>query len=138
MLTDEKHCELLSAGIRHRSLSMQSNFRLFTQLFTGLVGGSVALRLQYGADMPSVFSHLADALAILITSTCAVLICDAFCAWYGYRRRLSEVAGNKPDGTAVIRPPRMTESAITLTIMFVVMVAALVGFVAFNPLRISS
>jgi len=130
MLSDDKHCELLSAGIRDRMLSIQSDFKSFVQLFSALVGGAVALRLQYKAH--PTFACAADALALLITFTYCLLIFDAFRAWHGYRVRLSEVAGQD-----IIPPPHMT-SMITVIVMIVVIVFAFVGFVFFNPFRISN
>jgi hypothetical protein len=37
-LSDEKHCEMLSAHVRDRAEAMRDGFELFVQLFSALVG----------------------------------------------------------------------------------------------------
>lgn len=130
MLNDETHCQMLSATLIDRSASLRSNFRMFIQLFSALVGGSAALRLQYGALI--YFAILANILAILITSGCAFLICDAFRSWRGYRCKLTEVA-NKGSGHCIIQPAS-SDTENTFKMMIRVMAVALIGFVLLNPL----
>jgi hypothetical protein len=133
MLTPETHCEILSAGVRDRLASISNGFRLFVQLFSALVGGAVALRLQYAEDIPASFVTLSDYLAVLIPIAATILVGDAFQSWLGYRKKLSEVAGKDEEGKNIIPPPRWWPSSVWF--MFLVMLISCVLFVWFNPLR---
>ncbi len=130
MLNPEKHCEFLTQHILARSKEITNSFRLFVQMFAALVGGAAAIRLQNSAQAPRSFAWLADALGLLILVATTYLILENLRAWYGYRNRLSDVAGED-----VIKRPGPWWTARIEIIMISVMVVASVAFWTFNPLR---
>ena len=135
MLSDDKHCEILAAGIRDKSSAMYDGFKLFVQLFSGIVGGSILLRLQYRDQMPSKFVELSDFLVVFVVVTGAIIIGDNFRSLWEYRETLSKSAGNRA-GKPVIPRPDICWSGVTFFTMLGVMVLALIGFICFNPLQI--
>jgi hypothetical protein len=136
MLSPEKHCEMLSDTIRDKSAAMYDGFKLFIQMFSGVVGGSVLLRVQYGGKVPYGFVELSNVLAAMIVITAAFIILDHYRSWHGYRLRLHELAGTDDDGQPRIPKPRFATSGSTVSAMLVAMVFSLIGFVVFNPLQI--
>jgi hypothetical protein len=136
MLSTDKHYEMLSHNVRHTSAGMYDSFKLFIQMFSGVVGGSVLLRTQ--ATLPSLRASIADlsvVLAAMIVIAVAVMLIDQYRLWFGYRRALSKVAGIDEGGNSIAEPDPVT-SRITLAVMIISMVFSLVGFIIFNPLRI--
>jgi hypothetical protein len=129
MLSPEKHCEMLSANVRDRSEAMRGRFRLFIQLFSALVAGVIVLRVHPPNNIPAGFVFLSDLLACFIVVASVILVWDSFRAWYGQRKRLSEVTGED------LISPIHRSSFITLSSMIVVMFVALFFFACFNPLR---
>jgi hypothetical protein len=128
MLSIEKHCEMLSAVVRDRLASISDGFKLFVQLFTALVAGVVVMRMTYAPErIPATFAWLSNGLAILITAATVLMVWDAFRSWHGYRKRLSEVAGE-----SIIPPPKWFPSSVW--IMVSVMLIACGLFCWFNPL----
>jgi len=134
-LSTDKHCELLSANVRERSASIYEGFKLFVQLFSALVGGAVIIRLQHPKDLPTSFVTLSNALALLITFAGVILVTNGLWAWWGHRKKLSEVAGKDETGNAIIPPPRIGLGQVSVWIMIFVMVISCVVFWWFNPLR---
>jgi len=135
VLSTDKHCELLSSFVRNKSAEIHSGFKLFVQLFSGIVGGSVVLRLQYNGRVPEQFIWLSNALAGLVTITSAIMIITAYYSWYGFRVRMSDIAGLDLDNHPRIRRPKPLLSAKAEFVMLFVMVIAFVGFMVFNPLE---
>jgi hypothetical protein len=138
MLSTDKHCELLTNLARDKSAAIYDSFKLFVQLFSGIVGGSVVVRLQYGQTVPAGYVALSNALSALVVITCAVMILDAFRSWYGYSQKLSAVSGVSERGDILIARPSLYVSARTVAVMLGVMALALVGLIRFNPLQISN
>jgi hypothetical protein len=136
MLSVDKHCEILSNGIREKSLAMYAGFNLFVQMYAGLLGGAVVLRLQYQDKIPRDLTWLSDALVTLVAFTAVIVLLDHYRSWYDFRQRLSEIAG-EIDGHRVIPPPSNRRSIYAVATMLIVMAACVAGFVVFNPLRAS-
>lgn len=141
MITTDKHCELLSASIREKIAAIYGSFRLFFQLFSGIVGGAIALSLSLGPqnslglqNAPPAFVSLANALTAGVAIMCAVMIVDAQLAWYRFRKRLSEVAGRNEKGRLQIPPPKPVRPWLTVGTMLAAMFIAVVAFMTFNPL----
>lgn len=135
MLSDDKHCELLTDHIRDRNTFIMDSFKLFVQMFTALVGGSAAIRLQYYQSAPKSFAWLADGLGLLIFVITTFVILENLRAWHDLRERLSEVAGLDDRGNHIIRPPHAWWGNRVEILMLVVMAASVVAFWTFNPLR---
>ena len=138
MLSAEKHCEILSDNIRDKSSAMYDGFKMFIQMYSGIVGGSVLLRLQFGNKIPDKFIWLSDALVALIVLTSSVVILDHFRSWWGYRVALSASAGRDLHGKLVVTHPKLLLSARTIFVMIVVMLISWGGFIWFNPLQASN
>ena len=134
-ISTDKDCELLTARLQAQETFIYGGFKLFVQMFSALVGGSVAVRLQYKGQVPTAFVHLSNWLAFLIVGASVIIILDAYRSWYGYRKTLSSVAGTK-SGKAIIKKPDLSTASTTPCIMVLVMVAAFLGYVLFNPLSI--
>lgn len=134
MLSDEKHCGIVSDHVRDKAAAMYDSFKLFAQLFSGLVGGAVIVRLQYGGSISLDSILLSNVVAALIAVTCATLLLDAYRSWFGFRNRLSELAGRAADGSLIVPYPSHRLSARSLAIMLIVMAVALLVFIVFNPL----
>jgi hypothetical protein len=131
-LTRDKHCEFLSANARDRAAAMADWFKLFVQLYSAIVGGALLLRLQYKA-IPANLVSLADWLVVLVIAVSALMVMDSYRAWRRYRKTLMTVAGQRAGTDIIPRPP--WTSWIGITLMLVAMLAALFGFLCFNPLR---
>jgi hypothetical protein len=138
MLSNEEHCKLLTLQLLERLKYIMDGFKLFIQVFTALVGGAVAVRLQYGEKTPPSFARLGDALAIIIFIATAALILENLRAWYGYRNALSAFAGLNETNRHIIPRPRAWWTARIEIIMILVMIAATCVFLVFNTLRISN
>jgi hypothetical protein len=133
ILSTDKHCELLSANIRDCNARITDGFKLFVQMFTGIVGASIWLRLQHqGVLEQSTFAWLADGAAFVVVATCIVIIIDNLRSWYQYRGRLTDVSG----GVTIVPLPDLRKSAKIEAAMLTVMVAAFILFCIFNPLSI--
>jgi hypothetical protein len=137
MLTAEKHCEMLSANTRDRAASIVNGFRLFVQLYSAIIGGAIVLRLQHGDQIAASFVRLSEFLLILITIASCLMVGDAFRAWLGQRKKLSEVAGKDAAGKDIIQKPNLMRQSMTIVTMFAVMAISLILFLVFNPLRIA-
>jgi len=131
-ITDDKHCEILAAGIRDHNTRMMEGFRLFVQMFPAIAGGALVLRLQRSdGTLPfAQFAWLADVLVLLVAFACALIIVDSFRGWKNYRHRLSQVAGADQ-----IPPPDLFKSWLVEGMMLAAIAIAAILFVAFNPLR---
>jgi hypothetical protein len=135
MLSREKHCEFLSANVRHRTDALMSWFKLFVQMYGAIVGGALVLRLQYKGEITAKFIILSDVLAGLVAVASIGMVYDAHRAWKGHRKKLTEVAGKDESGNDVIPPPNLRKTAITFGIMLGVMIGSLILFLLFNPLQ---
>ena len=135
MLTPGKHCEMLAANARDRATAMADWFKLFVQIYSAIVAGSLVLRLQPENKVSAELIILSDLLVVLVAVATAGMMFDSWRAWRGHREKLTEVAGADATGLPIIDPPDLRRSKRTLEIMVLGMVVAVAGFVFFNPLR---
>jgi hypothetical protein len=136
-LSNEKHCEMLSANARVALDAMRGGFKMFVQLFSAIVGGSIALRLA-GSDQAKLLAAvapLADGLVVFVGAVSVLLIADSFRSFWGHRKKLTEVAGKNPNRKDVVPAPTFL-SGISVTIMGIVIVVCIVAFIRWNPLRL--
>jgi hypothetical protein len=138
MLSVDKHCEMLTNHICDRHNLIMEGFKLYVQMFSAIVGGTVALRLQFGDEIPRAFATLADALAVLIFVASALITLENLRGWYGYRETLTKVAGTDEAGAPIVPAPHLLKAGRVATGMIVAMAVAWIAFYAFNPLRISN
>ena len=141
-LTVGKHCEMLAANARHRTDSMAAWFKLFLQLYSAIVGGAVALRLQASHnnvpldrfDVPlDRFECLSDLLVIFLGVASAALVIGARVAEHGHRKRLTEIAGKDENNKDIVPAPGLWQWT-GCVVMVAVIVFAAIGFVCLNPL----
>jgi hypothetical protein len=135
MLSVDTHCEMLTEHIRDRNDGIMNAFKLFVQMYSLVVGGTMLLRLEYGAQILPSFVWISDALAALIFLMSSVMILENVRSWYEYRTVLSNVAGRNRKGERIIPLPRMAKATKAEFIMLCVMALALALFFIFNPLR---
>jgi hypothetical protein len=134
----DKHCELLTEHIRDQLKRISDAFRLFVQLFTGIVGGSIWLRVEHAKDLETsrpVFERVSNGLVFLVFFVCAILIADNLRAWRSYRLALSKAAG-KAGGHPIIPPPNLFVSAWPDVVMIVAMAGAVWLFWRNNPFSV--
>lgn len=136
-LSTDKHCEMLTAHIRDCNARITDGFKLFVQLFSAIVGAAVWLRLQqYQPTLPSTYIWLTDGLTLVVVFTCGIIVADNLRSWYGYRVRLSDVAGRDKQGNLIVPRPNLLTAAPIEATMLVVMILALILFCVFNPLQL--
>jgi len=135
MLSPEKHCEFLSTNVQHRTDVMMSWFKLFVQMYAAIVGGAVAVRLQWAKDINWKFIVAADVVAAVVAIASLLMVRDAYRAWQGQRHRLTVVAGTDESGNDVIPRPDLKATGTTYKTMLAVMIVSLVAFWLFNPLQ---
>lgn len=125
---DEEYKYVTSQIIKHIERSVDA-FKLFAQLLSAIVGGSVWLRLQIrGADvhlLPTL-GCLADILVFLIALICGVMIWDNYRAWYGFRTAQSDLVPH-------VKMPNKKKSETSKWTMIACMLLAFVLFSWFNP-----
>lgn len=135
MLSDDTHCTMLVDQIRDKIAHILEGFKLFVQLFSAIVAGTVTLRLQFGEAESGKFALAADFLVFLVALVTIVIILDNIRSWIALRRRLSEVAGVRSDGAPIIEPPRVWTSFRIQGLMLLIVALTTAGFWIFNPLR---
>ena len=136
MLSDDKHCEMLSANIRDRTDKILDGFKLYIQLFSAIVGGCVALRLNRESEIPDSFKFLADGLVALNLLTGLIIIGQNMVSWYHMRVRLTEIAGTDISGNSIIPAPKFLSANRIEFVMLAVMLASTGGFILWNPLTL--
>jgi hypothetical protein len=134
MISEEAHYKYVGSVIKHRLDQIRDAFRLFLQLFSAIVGGSIWLSIQV-AEKPSrhTYARVSDLLVALLTLVTAVMVSEALRGWWGYRKTLSRF----DTGQHRIPMPRK-RSLVTEIVMVACMVGAAVVFVWFNPFTFSS
>ena len=123
MIADEKQYEFLTSQIGKLADRSIDAFKLFLQIFSAIVGGSIWLSVQ-GTVTP-VSRHryilLSDAVVVVLSLIVIVMVCDNLRSWFGYRTAVSDLAGTDDSGIDRIGRPHMfpaalSESAILLGI----------------------
>jgi hypothetical protein len=134
-LTVDQHCDMLTAHMRDCTASIMDGFKLYIQLFSALVGGARALRLQYGSAQLSPFLLLSDVRAAVIFAMSAIIIVANLVDWFDFRTTLSKVAGKRSSGEFVIPLPTFWDATKIEIAMLLAMAVSLGLFLAFNPVR---
>jgi hypothetical protein len=136
-LDNDKHCEMLGANARVAGDAMRDGFKLFVQLFSAIVGGSIALRLSASVGQAKLLTNLAPLVAYLVIFVGIVsglLIADSFRSWLRNRTTLTTAAGKRKDKYVVQELD--WQSWITITFMEIVIAACVWAFWIYNPLRL--
>jgi fumarate reductase subunit C len=133
MISDEKQYEFITRQIGDLARATHDGLKLFLPMFSAIVGGSIWLRLQSKEKAP--YEYLTDALVIMLTVVCIAITLTNLKAWWGYRRKLSEITAK----TKYPAPkPVLFPSALIEMIMCLAMLATCAIFVFFNPFKLSN
>jgi hypothetical protein len=132
-IPDEKQYEFVTSRVAELATATHSGLKIFLPNYSAIVGGSIGLRLQIKATVPSAYIYLSDALVGLLTLICVIIVYDNLRAWTGYRELLSRLTA---DTRFPAPKPVQWPSAIIEYSMCGVMVAALALYVIYNPFRI--
>jgi hypothetical protein len=133
MVSDEKQYEFVTSQIAAQIERIVAGFKLFIQLFSAVVGGTVWLKLQIKEPIPAGYIWLSDALVSLITVTTFLMVLMNLLSWFGYRRAQCDLVGKNKVGSYIVPLPKWKSSLTELAMMFT-MVAAMILFWCFNPL----
>jgi hypothetical protein len=134
MISNDKQFEYLGSQVKKHVQRSIEAFKLFLQIFSAIVGGSIWLSLQ--SSLTSPFRHryviLTDAAAILLAAVVIVMVLDNLRAWRGYRIAMSNLAGKRPDGDYAIPLPLMRSAITERAILFGIAVVTML-FCFENP-----
>ncbi len=134
MISEEKQYEYLGRVLTDRLNRIFDSFKLFLQLFSTIVGGSIWLSMQnVSPNARHRYIVASDTLILLVILVTGVMVFEAQRGWWGYRKTLSEFDG----GNHPIPPPKWTRRW-TEIVMLLGMVASGVVFALFNPFAVSS
>jgi hypothetical protein len=128
MISDEKQYEFVTSQIKLQTERIYDAFKLFVQVFSAIVGGSVWLSMQKPPTTSQNYAFLADSIAILAAFITVVMILLNVISWFGYRKELTRLAPNVP-------PPKLFPATVIEAAMICSMIAAAALFVWFNPFR---
>jgi hypothetical protein len=127
MVSKDKEFEYVTSQIiKHVERSVDA-FKMFAQLFSAIVGGSIFLSTQPGisSEATKTYSHLSEGLVILVTFIASIMIFEDYRAWFGFRTAQSKLVPDVPK-------PRL-RSTISGVVMIVCMIVGCGLFWWFNP-----
>jgi hypothetical protein len=133
MVSDDKQYEFVSEQIRFHVNKIYDSFKLFIQLFSAIVGGSVWLGLQ---DNSPRFVVVSDVLVGLIAVVCLVTVFENNQAWRGYRKAQSRLGGKDESGQDKIKGPSIWVSSLIEMVMALAIIVAVGLFCRYNPFTI--
>jgi hypothetical protein len=135
MISAEKQYDFITSQIAARLKEARDAFKLFIQIFSAIVGGSVWLATteKIQSEAKSQYATLSSLLVVVLTLAMTVMIVDALRGWYANRKAQVQLGGLDPAGRPNIPPPRIPPSGISEMAMTMTMIAAASGFCLFNP-----
>jgi hypothetical protein len=130
MVSEDKEFEYVTSQIvKHVERSVDA-FKMFTQLFSAIVGGSIWLSTQHVSPAAAkTYSNLSVCLVVLVTIIASLIIWENYRVWRGFRAAQSRLVPHVP------LPKRGSEK--TKWMMTVCMVGGCVAFWWFNPFNVS-
>ena len=138
-MSETRHCEVsadaefkwVTSQIATERQRAEAAFRLYLQMFSALVGGSIWLSIQ-----PSIahsahrkLAVLTDIAVTLAMAAVSVMLLGSWRAWFSYRRAQSVLMPHVP-------PPRRWPSGVVWGAMFLCILVATGLFWMFNPFTI--
>jgi len=133
MISPEKQFEFITRQIAANTTRMYDAFKLFVQLFSAIVGGSVWLSIQH-ASAANAYANILNVLAFLVTVIAALTVIVNLSSWYRYREAQSLLTADAPSPELRAPPPRFWPSAVVQIGQVLCMLAACILFWIFNPL----
>ena len=133
MISDDKQYEFVTRRISDLANATHSALKLFLPTFSAILGGSIWLRLQIKDSTPPSYAYLSDALILVLTAQCIVIVYDNHRAWWGYRMLLTKLLATSAHPAP---PPVFWPTAIIELSMCLAMLGAGALFVIFNPFNI--
>jgi TRAP-type C4-dicarboxylate transport system permease small subunit len=134
MVSDDKQYEFVSSQVQVYNQRIADAFKLFIQLFSAIVGGSVWLSIQSHINTKSVrFERLSDILVILVAVFCTISILENLRAWRGYREAQSRLGGTDEAGQPRIPGPKDFRNSKEEGTMMATMFLSAGLFCYFNP-----
>jgi hypothetical protein len=135
----DKEYEFVSSQVQEYNRRIADAFKLFVQLFSLIVGGSVWLSIQNQNTLSKSggYARLSDILVVLVAVYCAFSIWENLRAWRGYRFAQSRLGGLDEKGNPRIPPPQTFKAASEEAGMMITILIAAVLFCFFNPFAIS-
>lgn len=132
MIGDDKQYEYIGSVITDRLDRVRDAFKLFLQLFSGIVGGSIWLSTQQISPAAREFYVLvSDALVILVVFVTGTMVYEALRGWWGYREALAELTYESHPA-----PRPKLRAVVAEVAMLVGMVAAAGIYVCSNPFAV--
>ncbi len=137
MVSVDKEYEFVSAQVRFHIDKIFDSFKLFIQLFSAIVGGSIWLSLQPNMVAKAhTYAAISNALVMLIAALCLVMVVEHNRAWRGNRKAQTRLGGKDETGKDRIPPPGSWRSSSTEIAMGLTVVAAVYLFWRYNPFTI--
>jgi hypothetical protein len=140
MVSIDKEYEFVSSQVQEYNRRVADAFKLFVQLFSLIVGGSVWLSISIQSQPAAVksasYARLSNILAVLVAVYCAFSVVENLRAWRGYRLAQCRLGGLDEKGNFRIPPPKVFKAASEEVAMIVTMSAATILFCYFNPFLI--
>ena len=127
MVSEDKEFEYVTSQIVKHIERFVDAFKMFAQLFSAIVGGSIWLSTHPGISLEATktYSRLSIGHVILVTIIASIMIFEDYRAWRGYRAAQSRLVPH-------VAPPKR-RSETTGWVMILCMIAGCGLFWWFNP-----
>jgi hypothetical protein len=132
MVSEEKHFEFAVSVVAERHQATRNAFKLFLQLFSVIIGGSIWLTMQptFSASAKGKFIFVSDTLVLLVIIVTGAMVLEDLRGWWNYREVLAKFSyENHP-----ISRPKL-RAVLIEAIMLLCMGVAGIIFIVFNPFR---
>jgi len=136
MISDEKQFEFVSAQISFFGQRQLDVFKLFLQLFSAIVGGSIwiSLNKEILDANKAKLAWLSIILVWLILFIISVFAGENLRSWHGYRKASARLDDDNPNQEHRIPPPRWWPRMMWEIVAISGMAVAALLFSIFNPL----
>lgn len=134
MISAEKQYEFVTSQIAAHVERWMDAFKLFIQLFSAIIGGSIWLSTQVKLPPTAIptYIRLSDTLVGLVTVITIVMVCENLRGWFSYRKTQSKLVGKDGSGKYLVPMPKC-QSHRSEGLMILVMLIACGLFFTFNP-----
>jgi hypothetical protein len=135
MVTDDKQYEFVSKQVRYHNEKIIGAFKLFIQLFSAIIGGTIWLSLQphITATRALSYAHISDILVTVLALFSSLWVFENLRAWHGYRGAQHRLGGLDAHGKPKIPAPRLLRASVSEAAMILIIAAATFLFWRFNP-----